>query len=203
MNNAAKVDLKDTIARSYFVMLAVLPIVLVAALAFTLFVDFLGTQANEIARLVHDLEVQCEYEIGLRNAGNGFFRCGTFLPKILLFFLLVAGWVVISAIVTIKLFDFVPPRSLRLPITMLVAVSVPALLLIKYLLVIKSFSSFAVFYGVEAVIATLLVFAYFDRLSRFAGESYIFPIIFATGIVSFVGISLLFAYSNPNIFNSI
>jgi hypothetical protein len=203
MKNAEKVDLKDTIVRSYFLMLAILPLILVSVLAFTLFVDFLGTQANEIARLVHDLEVQCEYEIGLRNAGNGFFQCGTFVPKILLFFVLVLSWVVVSAIVTIRLFEFVPLKSLRLPLTILVAISVPALLLVKYLLAIKSFSSFAIFYGGEAFIATLLVFIYFDRLSSFARNSHIFLIIFVACIALFVGISVLFAFYNPNIFNSL
>ncbi|HEY7646811.1 MAG TPA: hypothetical protein VH858_17350, partial [Hyphomicrobiales bacterium] len=203
MKHVENVDLKDTIARSYFVTLSLLPILLVAALGFTLFVDFLGTQADEIARLVRDLELQCESEIGFPHSGGGFFKCADFLPKIVLFFVLVFSWIAVSSIVTIRLFEFVPARSIRLPITLFVAASVPALLLIKYLLVVQAVSSFAILYGVEALLLILFVFFYFDSLSEFARRMPVMLLIFIGCVAIFVAMSLIFAFYDPNLFSSL
>lgn len=203
MKHVENVDLKDTIARSYFVTLSLLPILLVAALGFTLFVDFLGTQADEIARLVRDLELQCESEIGFPHSGGGFFKCADFLPKIVLFFVLVFSWIAVSSIVTIRLFEFVPAKSLRLPITVFVAASVPALLLIKYLLVVQAVSSFAILYGVEALLLILFVFFYFDSLSEFARRTPVMLLIMIGCVTIFVAMSLTFAFYDPNLFSSL
>lgn len=193
--------------------LFVLPIAVLGLLIIALFFDFLGAQSSEIAKLINEIEIQCKADLwsslgsapALDTAVTGNLACGEYAPKVGLFFLLLALWCVIANVVTLKLFQNVEFRRLRFVIASLVVVSLPAILLIKYLGVIPT-ATFPVFAAAVALQTLLFVglfaFRFFRRPDYLIGRAWIMAV-FVGSIVIFVGLSLLFAYYPANLFNYI
>jgi hypothetical protein len=196
--------------------LFVLPAALLGGLALALFVDFLGTQAGELAKLINEIEIQCKAEmlgmIGLKSANGaaeaaGNITCGQYLPKILLFFGLIALWCIVANVVTLKLFESIKSHSARLAITAFVSVSLPAILLVKYWSVIpitqNGFPTFSVL-----IIAATFAFQIFFANLLFRHEKFLekvssIPFLLASSVLVFVSLSLLFAFYPKNLFNAV
>jgi hypothetical protein len=198
--------------------LFILPAAILGFLAFALFVDFLGTQATELAKLISEIEIQCKAD-ALRSLGRMApvdpsitlnVTCGAYLPKIILFFVLLALWCIVSNVVTLKLFETLRSQSLRLTIAAIVTVALPTILLAKYWSVIPfnigasgGFPAFTVLIAV-ATLAFQAVFA--DLLfqhPRFLERVSSIPFLLVSSVSVFVGLSLLFAYYPVNLFSYI
>ena len=195
----------------------ILPAAVLGLLALTLFFDFLGTQATEIAKLINEIEIQCEADFwnsvgsmpALDTAVTGNVTCAAYLPKIVFFFILIALWSVIANVFTLKLFQAVTPRWARFLIAAGVTIMLPGILLYKYLSVIPSGSGASTFPGFAAltILETLAFIALF-AWRFFSDPGYtIRPITillsFAGSIILFITLSLLFAFYPGNLFNSI
>ncbi len=196
-------DLRDSISRTYFILLCFLPVLIIGLLAFVLFASFLGTQANEIARLVRDLELQCEFEAGLRDVGVTGIRCADYLPRIGFFFFLLIAWTVAATVTTIKIFEFAKSRLLRLTITIITALSIPVLLLLKYFLAIGSLSTFL--YAILALIGiSIFIIGFsFSTVARLIQNSTIMSFVFVFSAITFLVLSILFSYYDKNIFSAL
>ena len=107
----------------------ILPASILGILALAMFFDFLGTQATEIAKLINEVEISCKSGT---LSSLGYIQpvdpavtvtCTHYLPKIVLFYFLVAVWLVIANVVTLKLFETVRRLDVRFFIAATVAVS--------------------------------------------------------------------------------
>jgi hypothetical protein len=213
-------DQLDRLSRiSNSVIFFILPAAILGILALALFFDFLGTQATEIAKLINEIEIQCKADfwnaIGLMPALDpgvtGNVTCGAYLPKVILFFVLLAFWGIIANVITLKLFEAVQPRGLRFTITVAVTLMLPAILLYKYITVLTAsggsvFSSFP-FFTLLVILETALILAVFARRffrdEDFSTRPGIILAIFIGSIAVFLIASLLFAYYPANLFNAI
>jgi hypothetical protein len=200
---------------SQTIVLFILPAAILGFLAATLFFDFLGIQATEIAKLINEIEISCKAgllsSLGLMQEADpaaSNVTCAHYLPKIVLFFVLLAVWLVLANGVTLKLFETVRRLEVRFLIAATVAVLLPAILLYKYWSVIPLnlgtsglFPAFTVLLTLETIALEALfayrVFKFPDRpeSSRLIGS------IFFASIAAFVTLSLLFAYYPANLFN--
>jgi len=197
------------------VLLFILPAAILGFLALALFFDFLGTQAAELAKLINEIEIQCKADflgaLGLKQVAAPvatFVTCSQYLPKILLFFGLLALWCIVSNVVTLKLFESIQSRSARLVITAIVTLSLPAILLFKYWSVIPfnigvagGFPAFTVLIVIAAVLFQALFANLLFRHEKFLQKVSSIPFLLVTSLTAFVGLSLLFAYYPVNLFN--
>jgi len=195
----------------------ILPAAVLGLLALTLFFDFLGTQASEIAKLIAEIEIQCKADlwnaVGSMTALNptvtGNVVCSAYLPKIILFFVLLGLWFVVANLVTLKLFQNIRPRFIRYIIATVVTVLLPIILLFKYFSVIPigtslaSFPAFAVLIVLETLILQGVFTWRFFRNEQGAPNSAVMMAIFVSSIVIFVAASFLFAYYPANLFDYI
>lgn len=214
------VDVGNTKTSSFTqnLVLFILPAAILGGLAFTLFVDFLGSQASELAKLINEIEIQCKADslvvLGLRKgyeaAAGVNVSCADYLPKIILFFALIALWCIVSNVVTLKLFESVKSQSLRLALAAFVTVSLPAILLLKYWSVIPlnigAADGFPAF-SICIIIATVAFQGYFANL-LFRHEEFLrrvssIPFMLISSMTVFIGLSLLFAYYPVNLFNHV
>lgn len=203
MSYIQKFDLKDSISRTYFILLCFLPIIIFGLLAFILFVNFLGLQANEITRLVRDLELQCEFEAGLRDVGITGAQCADYIPRIGFFFFFTLSWLIVSTIVTVRLFEFAKSKTVRLITALFATAALPALFMLKYLTAIGVFSSFLIaLTSITALFSLILIFN-FDRISRWTQDSLIINYLFIISTVTFLIISISFSFFDKNIFSFI
>ncbi len=198
--------------------LFVLPAAILGLLALFLFFDFLGTQATELAKLISEIEIQCKADflrtLGLMPAADPAIAlnvtCGAYLPKVLLFFLLLALWCIVSNVVTLKLFESLRSEAWRLALAAIVTIALPVILLVKYWSVIPfsigasgGFPAFTVLIAI-ATLAFQGIFA--DLLFRhpiFLAKVSSISFLLASSVGVFVALSLLFAYYPENLFSYI
>lgn len=212
---AADETTKTSISQT--IVLFILPAAILGFLAITLFFDFLGAQATEIAKLINEIEIQCKAgllsSLGLMPVADpaaSTVTCARYLPKIVLFFVLLAAWLVIANVVTLKLFETVRRLLPRVLIAVAVAVLLPAILLYKYWSVIPLnlgahglFPVFTVLLTLETIaIQALFAYRVFKHPDR-PKSSRLIGSIFFVSIAAFVILSLLFAYYPANLFNYI
>jgi hypothetical protein len=195
----------------------ILPVAVLGLLALTLFFDFLGTQATEIAKLISEIEIQCEADFwnsfgsmaALDPGGTGNVTCAAYLPKIAFFFILIALWCVIANVITLKLFEGIKPRWARFLIAAGVTAMLPGILLYKYLSVIpigggaSGIPGFAALIVLETL-AFIALFAWrFFSDPDYSVRPLTVMLTFAGSILLFLTLSLLFAFYPANLFNSI
>jgi hypothetical protein len=198
--------------------LFILPLAILGGLALALFIDFLGAQAAELAKLINEIEIQCKADflgsIGLRAAtdaaASGNVTCAQYLPKVLLFFVLLALWCIVSNVMTLKLFESLKSYSLRLVIAAIVTFSLPAILLFKYWSVIPfnigvagGFPAFTVLIIIATIVFQALFANLLFRHEKFLQKVSSISFLLISSVVVFVGLSLLFAYSPVNLFNEV
>lgn len=200
---------------SQTLVLFILPAVILGILAVALFFDFLGTQATEIAKLIDEIEISCRADLlsglGLRQATEtgavSVIKCAHYLPKIALFFILIALWCFIANVVTLKVFALVRRLEWRVLIAVIVATLLPAILLYKYWIVAPPSLGSGGLFAAVIVIETIALEAWFAirvlRSPDRAPSSWLMGAIFFGSIVVFVILSLLFAYYPVNLFNQI
>lgn len=209
-NETAKSSLSQTIV------LFILPAAVLGFIIVALFFDFLGTQSSEIAKLVNEIEIQCKADflssLGIMQAADpaSTITCVQYLPKIGLFFVLLALWLVIANVVTLKLFDTVRRLEWRFLVAATVAVLLPAILLYKYWSVIPLnlgaagwFPAFTVLVLVETVAIEGLIARRVLNTPDRPSSSWAIGSIFFGSIVAFVALSLLFAFYPANLFNHV
>lgn len=200
---------------SQTIVLFLLPAAILGFLALALFFDFLGTQATEIAKLINEIEIQCKAgwlsssELLLPAApAASTITCAQYLPKIALFFVLIAVWLVIANIVTLRLFETVRRLEWRFLIAATIAVLLPAILLYKYWSVIPLnlaasgwFPAFTVLLLIETIAIQTLFALRVLNLPERPKSPWLIGSIFFASIAAFVVLSLLFAYYPANLFN--
>ncbi len=209
-DETAKTSISQTIV------LFILPAGILGFLAVALFFDFLGTQATEIAKLINEIEIKCKSDLLGRlgvlaptdpSAGS-FVTCAHYLPRIGMFFALLALWLIVANLVTLKLFEIVRRRDLRFLIAALTGMLLPVIMLYKYWSVIPvslglggGFPAFTVLVILEtAAIEGLYAYGFFRSPDRPQSAVPIGTVFFGS-IVVFVALSLLFAYYPINLFN--
>ena len=196
--------------------LFILPAAVLGGLALALFIDFLGPQAAELAKLINEIEIQCKADflsgIGVRPVtdavATGNVACNQYLPKVLLFFGMLALWCIVSNVVTLKLFESIKSHSLRLAIAAVVTFSLPAILLFKYWTVIPfniggDFPAFTVLIAVATLIFQILFADLLFRHEAFLRKVSSISFLLISSMVVFVALSLLFAYYPSNLFNMV
>ncbi len=203
MHYIEQFDLKDSISRTYFILLCLLPAAILGILAFIFFVNFLGTQSDEIARLVRDLEIQCESELGIRDVGVTGLKCLDYVTRIGLFFFLTLTWFVASTIMTVKIFEFVKSKTIRMTVTFIVAISLPALFFLKYYSAIGAVSSFLYIIGTLIALYIIIIWPAFNIFSRWAHYSKVIHFLFIFSTATFLIMSFSFAFFDKNLFAKI
>lgn len=202
---------------SQTIVLFILPAAVLGFVAIGLFFDFLGIQASEIAKLINEIEISCKAEL-LTSLGilppadpavaSSFVTCADYLPKIVLFFVLLPAWFYIANVVTLKLFENVQSLGSRFLIATTVAILLPAILLYKYWSVLSVnpgmgdvFHIFTVLVTIETIlIQALFGYRLFKSPDR-PRSSTLIGAVFVGSMVAFVALSLLFAYYPKNLFN--
>jgi hypothetical protein len=211
---AADGTTKSSLSRT--LVLFILPAAILGILAVALFFDFLGTQATEIAKLINEIEISCKAgllsTLGVMQADDpvSTLSCAHYLPKIALFFVLLAVWLLVANAVTLKLFESVRHLETRLLIASTVAVLLPAILLYKYWSVIPLnlgasgwFPAFTVLLLIETIaLEALFAYRVFNIPDR-PQSSMLISSIFFVSIAAFITLSLIFAYYPVNLFNYI
>jgi hypothetical protein len=199
------------------IVLFILPVAILGLLALTLFFDFLGAQATELAKLINEIEIQCKADfwrsVGMMQASDpvvsGNVTCAQYLPKVLMFFGLLAVWCVVANVVTLKLFETIGSQSLRVAIAAIVTFLLPAILIFKYWTVIpfdlaaSGVPAFTVLIVLAVVVFQLLFARLVFRHETFLARISSIPLLIVASAAVFIGLSLLFAYYPRNLFNTV
>ena len=207
----------------YLVLIA-LPGSIIGVLATALFVGFVSDQASEIAKLIRDIEYSCHRvgfgQLGLMPAAAvtaaDVATCREYWIKVALFYLLTIVWCTTAFVATANLGQALRSEWGRYTLSLLVAVSVPLIITAKYWFDGQQGDYFnppkqgeltAIPFFMIALFVLLVAIFYFiglpDKTSRRRTYDNAVRVMFWSAIVVFVGVSLVFAWYEANLYDRI
>jgi hypothetical protein len=124
----------------------ILPAVIIGGIALVFFSDLLGGQADAIAMLVALVSSQCIPGTQVEGAA-AVLDCNRYLLQVGFFFLLLALWLIVAFGITLRLWESLPYPVARRAFATIVAVSLPFVLVLKYVIFLFDNEYMSMLYG--------------------------------------------------------